>query len=135
VQLKTLIDGNELTTYVADGLIIATPTGSTAYALAVGGPILPPELRNLLLIAIAPHLSLDRAIVLAQGATVEVIVRTDTEALLSTDGQTQVPLRDGDVIGVRMSDHVTRCVRVRPPNYFYAMLMARMTQNPAAEKR
>ena len=87
VRLKTLIDGGELTTYVADGLIVATPTGSTAYALAVGGPILPPELRNILLIAIAPHLSIDRAIVLPQGAAVEVIVRTDHEAILSVDGR------------------------------------------------
>jgi NAD+ kinase len=134
VHLKTLIDGGELTTYVADGLIIATPTGSTAYALATGGPILPPELRNILLIAIAPHLSLDRAIVLAQGVTVDVTVRADSEALLSTDGQTQVSLQDGDLIRVRMSDYVTRFIRVRPPTYFYSMLMARMTQNPAADK-
>ncbi len=134
VHLKTLIDGGELTTYVADGLIIASPTGSTAYALATGGPILPPELRNILLIAIAPHLSLDRAIVLAQGATVDVTVRADSEALLSTDGQTQVPLQDGDGVSVRMSDYVTRFIRVRPPTYFYSMLMARMTQNPAADK-
>jgi NAD+ kinase len=134
MHLRTMIDGGELTTYVADGLIIATPTGSTAYALAAGGPVLPPELRNILLIAIAPHLSLDRAIVLAQGATVSVTVRADSEALLSTDGQTQVPLLDGDVVKARMSDYVTRCIRVRPPTYFYSMLMARMTQNPAADK-
>lgn len=134
VHLKTLIDGGELTTYVADGLIIATPTGSTAYALATGGPILPPELHNILLIAIAPHLSLDRAIVLAQGATVDVTVRADSEALLSTDGQTHLPIQDGDVVSVRMSDYVTRFIRVRPPTYFYSMLMARMTQNPAVDK-
>lgn len=134
VHLKTMIDGGPLTTYVADGLIIATPTGSTAYALATGGPILPPELHNILLIAIAPHLSLDRAIVLAQGATVDVTVRADSEALLSTDGQTQRPLQDGDMVSVRMSDYITRFIRVRPPTYFYSMLMARMTQNPAADK-
>src|SRR6185295_3097129 len=103
VRLRTLIDGGELTTYVADGLIISTPTGSTAYALAAGGPILPPELRNILLIAIAPHLSIDRAIVLPQGASVEVIVRTDHEAILSNDGGRQVALADGDSVAVRMS--------------------------------
>ena len=134
VRLKTLIDGGEITTYVADGLIIATPTGSTAYALAAGGPILPPELKNILLIAIAPHLSLDRAIVLAQGATVEVVVRTDHQAILSADGQVEVPLMDHDHVCVRMSDYVTRFVRVRPQNYFYTSLMARMLQNPAADK-
>jgi NAD+ kinase len=134
VRLKTMIDGGELTTYVADGLIVSTPTGSTAYALAVGGPILPPELKNILLIAIAPHLSIDRAIVLPQGATVEVVVRTDHNAILSTDGAHQVPLEDGDSVGVRISDYTTCFVRVRPRHYFYTSLMQRMQQNPSADK-
>jgi NAD+ kinase len=134
VRLRTLIDGGELTTYVADGLIIATPTGSTAYALAVGGPILPPELKNILLIAIAPHLSIDRAIVLAQGSTVEVITRTDHQAILSADGQYEVQLQDGDVVGVCNSQFITRFVRVQPRHYFYTSLMRRMQQNPSADK-
>jgi NAD+ kinase len=134
VRLKAMIDGGELTTYVADGLIISTPTGSTAYALAAGGPILPPELRNILLIAIAPHLSLERAIVLPQGAEVSVTVYTDHEAILSADGQVETPLQSGDHIGVRTSDQLARFIRVRPPTYFYASLMARMTQNPSANR-
>jgi NAD+ kinase len=134
VRLKTMIDGGVLTTYVADGLIIATPTGSTAYALAVGGPILPPELKNILLLAIAPHLSLDRAIVLAQGATVEVIVHTEHQAVLTADGHVEMPLQDGDHVFVRMSEYLTRYVRVRPASYFYKNLMARMAQNPSADK-
>lgn len=135
-RLKTLIDGHALTTYVADGLIIATPTGSTAYALAAGGPILPPELKNILLIAIAPHLSMDRAIVLAQGATVEVMPYTDADhaAILNVDGQVREALLDGDTVRVSMSAHVARFVRVRPPSYFYASLMARMNNNPSANK-
>lgn len=134
VRLKTMIDGGELTTYVADGLIVSTPTGSTAYALAAGGPILPPELRNILLIAIAPHLSIDRAIVLSQGATVEVVVRTQHHAMLSADGAHPVALEDGDSVGVRMSDYTTCFVRVRPRHYFYTSLMQRMQQNPSADK-
>ena len=134
VRLRTLIDGGELTTYVADGLIVGTPTGSTAYALAVGGPILPPELRNILLIAIAPHLSIDRAIVLPQGATVEVIVRSDHQAMLSADGAQHLPLQDGDAVSVRMSEYSTCFVRVRPRHYFYTSLMQRMQQNPSADK-
>src|SRR5512147_106535 len=86
VRLETHIDGGLLTTYVADGLIIATPTGSTAYALAVGGPILPPDLKNILLLPVAPHLSMDRAIVLARGSTVTVVVRTEHDAIISGDG-------------------------------------------------
>ncbi len=134
VRHKTMIDGGELTTYVADGLIMATPTGSTAYALAAGGPILPPELRNILLVAIAPHLSIDRAIVLPQGAAVEVMVRTDHQAMLSTDGAQPVPLADSDTVRVRMSDFTTCFVRVRSRHYFYTSLMQRMQQNPSADK-
>ena len=134
VRLRTMIDGGELTTYVADGLIMATPTGSTAYALAVGGPILPPELRNILLVAIAPHLSINHAIVLPQGAAVEVVVRTDHQAMLSADGANSVPLQDGDAVGVRMSDFTTCFVRMRSRDYFYTSLMQRMQQNPSADK-
>ena len=129
VRLTTLIDGGEITTYVADGLIVATPTGSTAYALAAGGPILPPELRNILLVAIAPHLSVDRAIVLAQGSTVDIVVHADHEMLLSADGQAEASLLDGDRIRVRMSEHSAWFARVRPVTYFYTTLMARMAQN------
>jgi NAD+ kinase len=135
-RLRTLIDGSELTTYVADGLIIATPTGSTAYALAAGGPILPPELRNILLIAIAPHLSLDRAIVLPYTVAVEVQPYTDAEhdARMGVDGQVAERLRDGDRVLVRVSDCSAQFVRVRPPTYFYDNLMARMATNPSANK-
>jgi NAD+ kinase len=87
IRLHTEIDGDKLTTYVADGLIVATPTGSTAYALAAGGPILPPELHNILVLPIAPHLTLDRAIVLAEGSRVSVDVKTDHQAILTVDGQ------------------------------------------------
>jgi NAD+ kinase len=131
VRLTTLIDGGEITTYLADGLIVATPTGSTAYALAVGGPILPPELRNILLIAIAPHLSVDRAIVLAQGSVVEVVVHGEHEMLLTADGQVGAQLQDGDRVRARMSEHLARFARVRPSTYFYTTLMARMTRNPS----
>jgi NAD+ kinase len=73
ILLETYIDKDWATTYNADALIIATATGSTAYALACGGPILPPELRNILIVPVAPHLSMDRPIVLSEGATVEAV--------------------------------------------------------------
>jgi len=133
VRLETYIDGGLLTTYVADGLIIATPTGSTAYALAVSGPILPPDLKNILLIPVAPHLSMDRAIVLARGSTVTVVARTEHQAVISGDGAIEEPLDDGDRIVVEVSPHHARFVRVQDPGYFYRTLMARMGQNPAAQ--
>jgi NAD+ kinase len=133
VRLETHIDGGWLTTYVADGLIIATPTGSTAYALAVGGPILPPDLKNILLIPVAPHLSIERALVLARGSTVTIIVHMEHEAVISGDGAIEYPLRDGDRIIIEAGPHSARFVRTQDPSYFYRTLMERMGKNPAAE--
>ena len=126
VRLETYIDGSYLTTYAADGLIIATATGSTAYALAAGGPILPPQLRNFLLIPIAAHLSMNRAIVLGQGDTVELRVHTDHQAILTVDGQFEYDLRDGDVVSVQASPHTSRFVRLQDRTYFYRTLMDRL---------
>jgi NAD+ kinase len=131
VHLTAEIDGLVLTTYVADGLIAATPTGSTAYALAAGGPILPPTLRNILLVPVAPHLSVDRAIVLDEGSSVQLTVHTDHQAALSVDGQPPQRIGDGESVLVRASDHSALFVRVQDPGYFYRNLTSRMHQNPS----
>lgn len=133
VHLHASLDGHSLTTYVADGLIVATPTGSTAYALAAGGPILPPDLRNILLLPVAPHLSVDRAIVLAEGATIRVELQRGDEAVLSIDGQQPIELQRGDKIEARASDHSLRFLRFQKPGYFYQRLLSIMDNNPAAD--
>jgi len=130
VHLATSVDGRYLTTYVADALIAATATGSTAYALAAGGPVLPPELRNILLVAVAPHLSIDRAIVLADGSAVSITVNTDHEAALSPDGQTPINLLDGDRVDACASEHSVHFIRFQDPGYFYRNLTPHMNQNP-----
>jgi NAD+ kinase len=130
VHLDAHVDGRYLTTYVADVLIASTPTGSTAYALAAGGPILPPELRNILLVAVAPHLSIDRAIVLSEGSSVRITVHTDHQAVLSPDGQAPIELLDGDQVEARTSDHTTQFLRFQDPGYFYRNLTPYMYQNP-----
>ncbi len=126
VRLVTYIDGGYLTTYVADGLIVSTATGSTAYALAAGGPIVPPELKNMLLVPLAPHLSLERAIVLSQGSQVRIKVHTDHTAILTVDGQFQVELADGDCVQVVASPRVARFIRLQDRAYFYRTLMRRL---------
>ena len=126
VRLHTYIDGGFLTTYTADGLIISTATGSTAYALAAGGPILPPELKNFLLIPLAPHLSLERAIVLSKGATVCVQVSTDHTAVLTVDGQLEIEIMDGDEVMMNAGPSVGRFVRLQEKNYFYRTLIERL---------
>ena len=128
VRLSASVDGRHLTSYVADGLIASTATGSTAYALAAGGPILPPELRNILLVPIAPHLSVDRAVVLAEGSTVSIRVNSEN-AVLSIDGQPSITLMEEDRITVRAADVTTQFVRFGDPGYFYRNLTAHMNEN------
>jgi NAD+ kinase len=127
VRLDATVDGRPLTTFVCDGLIAATPTGSTAYALAAGGPILPPELHNILLVPIAPHLSVDRAIVLAEGSSVSITVRS-SNSVVSVDGQTPLDLEVEDRVDVRAAAYAARFVRFGDPGYFYRNLNAHMTQ-------
>lgn len=130
IRLSAVADGHVLTTYVCDGLIAATPTGSTAYALAAGGPILPPELRNILLVPIAPHLSVDRAVVLAEGSSVSIRVKSEN-AVLSVDGQLPIGLAEEDVVLVRAAECTAQFVRFGDAGYFYRNLTAHMNQNPS----
>ncbi len=132
VHLQVSLDGLAMTTYVADALVVSTPTGSTAYALAAGGPILPPNLRNILLVPVAPHLSIDRGIVLAEGSRVSVSVLSDHGSVVSGDGQLPVELQMGDRVDVSASKYVTRLVRFQDVDYFYRNLVTLMDQNPSA---
>lgn len=128
IHVNASVDGQFLTTYVADGLIASTATGSTAYALASGGPILPPELRNILLIPIAPHLSVDRAVVLSEGSTVSITVLSDN-AVLSLDGQIPIGLAEEDQVNVHAGEATVKFIRFGDPGYFYRNLTAHMNQN------
>lgn len=128
IQLETYIDGTWTTTYNSDALIIATPTGSTAYALAVGGPILPPQVQNILLIPAAAHLSMDRPIVLSEGSRVEVHVSAANRhpVILTLDGATLTTLEKDKVLRVRASEHISRFIRMRDVHYFYRSLLDRL---------
>jgi NAD+ kinase len=126
VTIQTWVDEGYLTTYRADGVIVSTPTGSTGYALAAGGPILPPELKNILLIPICAHLSLDRPVVLAEGATVTLQAYADYAPILTVDGQFEITLAEGDQVEVRASQHVSHFVHMQDRTYFYRTLMERL---------
>lgn len=132
IQLTAAVNDSRIATYVADGLIVATPTGSTAYALAAGGPILPPETRNLVIVPVAPHLSMDRAIILPEGSKVSIMVSTNHEAVLSVDGHTPVVVVDGDKIESTASNYHLRMVRFKDPGYFYRNITHYMEHNPSA---
>lgn len=128
VLLSAYIDGDWTTTYYADALVIATATGSTAYALATGGPILPPELKNILIVPAAPHLSMDRPIVLSEGAQVEIVPEPNTpnDVIITADGVSVAAVQLGDRIQLCASDYITRFIRLRGRNYFYRSLLDRL---------
>ncbi len=126
VRISAKLDGGYLTTYTCDGLIVSTATGSTGYALAAGGPILPPELRNILVIPIASHLSMNRALVLAEGTEIRMRAYSDHESMLTVDGQFVVEVYEGDEVVVVGSPNLARFVRLRERSYFYEALMDKL---------
>ena len=97
-RLRVSIDGRFFTSYVADGLIVATPTGSTAYALSARGPIVAPNLWAILLTPVSPHMLFDRTLVLEPSTELRLEVCGGRPATLSVDGQNLVTLADGDAI-------------------------------------
>ena len=127
VYVRTNIDGGHLTTYKADGVIVATATGSTGYLLAAGGPIVYPQADVILLKPMSPHLTMPYALVLPPTAVIELEVHTDHEAVLSVDGQLNIPLHDASRVVVRLSPLVTRFWRVRPAGFFYSALVERLS--------
>jgi NAD+ kinase len=135
IQIQAFVDGDLLTTYNADGLIASTPTGSTAYALAAGGPIMPPDLRNILLIPVAPHLSVDRALILSEGTGVRMAVRSTHEAVMSVDGHPPVPMLNEDAVEVSVNDFNLYFVRFQDPGYFYRNITMYMEQSPITGNR
>jgi NAD+ kinase len=133
IHVNAYVDSHFLASYVSDGVIASTPTGSTAYALAAGGPILPPELRNILLIAVAPHFSVDRAIVLAEGSQVMIELDKGYQAVMSPDGQMPIDFCQGDRINAFASPYSTKFVRFKDPGYFYRNITTQMSQNRTTE--
>ena len=126
VQIETRVDGEILATHRADGVIVATATGSTGYLLAAGGPILYSEARQMVFKPICPHLTPDNAVVLPPQAKIQLKVTTTHEAMLSIDAQVELPLASGDEVRVKLSPYVGRFLRIRPRAYFYSYLESRL---------
>jgi len=127
VHLLTTIDGAVMTEYVADALILATATGSTAYSYAVGGPILPPWLDNIVVAPVAAHLSLDRPLVLNAQAVIEITVRATIPGMVTVDGRLVGELLEGDCVRVERSPLKARFLRLRNLADFYRTLVARLS--------
>ncbi len=111
VRLQVWIDGTPFTSYAADGLILATPTGSTAYSMSARGPVLSPRLRAVLLTPVSPHMLFDRSLVIDPSELVEVEVIGHRSATLSIDGQPATTLTMGDRVSVTPAQHVAQFIR------------------------
>lgn len=120
------IDGAQVANYRCDGIIVATPTGSTGYSLSAGGPILAPTENNLVVTPVSAHMALGRSLVLEEGSVVELEASSELGAILSVDGQEDIPVTSGVRVTVRISEHSVRFVRFRPASTFYAELAEKL---------
>lgn len=119
IDMQTSVDGSHLTTFKADGLIIATPTGSTGYNLAAGGPIIYPGINSLVITPICPHMLTNRPIIVSDEARIQIEVKFDDDVVFFTaDGQVGRKLLPGDLVEVRKSQSRTLLIASPSKDYF-----------------
>ena len=133
VRISTYVDGEFVTTYTADGVIVATATGSAAYSLSAGGPVLAPELTDILVTPIAPHLTILRSLVLPSTAEIHLDVSTNFDAVLSLDGLVDLSLSKHDRVTISSSEHRARFLRTHSPAHFYRSLVQRLHKRIARQ--
>jgi NAD+ kinase len=123
VQVRIWIDDYYYNTTYADGVIVSTATGSTAYNLAVGGPLLHPQVLSTVITPIAPHLASNRSLILPPEATIRLQIFTGSQdGVFSADGQMNREIKNGATITVRKSPYVTQFLRRRKPTQFYQII-------------
>ncbi|MCK5640545.1 MAG: NAD(+) kinase [Gammaproteobacteria bacterium] len=118
IEVEIHVNNQYVNTLRADGLIVSTPTGSTAYALSGGGPILSPSLDAIVLVPICPHAMSNRPIVIDGNSMIELIIKESTQAQVSCDGQLNLSLQAGDHIHIRKNEHMLRLIHPKPHNHF-----------------
>ncbi|MCS7026735.1 MAG: NAD(+)/NADH kinase [Bryobacteraceae bacterium] len=118
VNLEAYVDGHLMCAYKADGLIVSTPTGSTAYSLSAGGPIIFPTVEALAITPICPHMLTNRPVILPDTSIIEIVCNDpDDAAFLTIDGQVGEPLKKGDRVCCRRSENSISLIR--PPSQLY----------------
>lgn len=126
IQVSAVLNGVPFVTYSADGVIVATATGSTGYSLAARGPVLNPESRDMVLIPIAPHLSFDYPLVLPDSVELGLRVKTNHQAVMNIDGFINRALGDGAEVKARVAPERVVFRRLRARDYFYRTLALRL---------
>jgi NAD+ kinase len=119
IDIETYVDDEYLTTIRGDGLIVSTPTGSTGYSLAAGGPIIYPSLKNIVLSPICPHMLTNRPIILPESVTIRAsLLSPDERVVLTLDGQIGIPLEYGDEVIMKKSTHTVSLIKSLQKGYF-----------------
>jgi len=119
IDIETYVKGEYLTTFKSDGLIFSTPTGSTGYSLAAGGPILYPSMRNIIVTPICPHMLTNRPIILPEKVTIKARLQSrDEKVVLTLDGQIGFPLEFGDEVMIRESSNTVSLIKSSSKGYF-----------------
>ena len=131
VRVEVSIDGSHVATFVADGLVVASPTGSTGYSFSAGGPILDPTARNLVVTPIAGYLTTIRSVVVGPSAVVRCRILDALEALVSVDGREDLPIRVGDVVEVRAIERSIRFVEPAGSLPFWDLLRHKVELLPS----
>jgi NAD+ kinase len=126
IQLAVDVDSTRIADYRCDGVIVASASGSTAYALSVGGPVIYPESTDLVIVPVAPHLSAQHALVLPGSESVHVTLEPGQQAVLSVDGEGDFQLEAGDSVIVGTSEHKARFLRLKPATDFYVRMAAQL---------
>lgn len=126
VHVRTTLDGEAFVTYTADAVLVATATGSTAYSLAAGGPILYPESTDFMITPVAPHLHIGRSMVIPGDSRVTLSVDSERPAVVSVDGSDDRQLKPNHAVHVCRSEHVAQFARLGPRSYFYAAVADRL---------
>lgn len=131
IYVDVTIDRQPCITYRADAVAVATATGSTGYTLSAGGPILHPLSRHFVLCPVAAHATLSNAFLLEPHSEVRLQVHSDHGAVMSIDGQVDIPLTDGDTVTVRLSPYLARFIRGSAQDAFYRDLLHRLRYGEA----
>jgi NAD+ kinase len=126
VRVDVAVDGEHVTRYLADGIVVSTATGSTAYSLAAGGPVVAPELRCMILTPIAPHLNVLHSLVVGENSTIQLTPLPGQQALLTVDGHEDVALAPEMAVSVRLADCQSRFARRGPRGVFYRSIAAKL---------
>jgi NAD+ kinase len=126
IELKIAIQGQFVTNLRADGLIVATPTGSTAYSMSAGGPIINPAVQSLILTPISPHTLTHRPLIVPGNAEIEVTLTSKDEGAMATlDGQVGIAMTQGDTAVIQASEHRTKLIRF-PESHYYEVLREKL---------